>query len=74
MTDLWVSCPWATGMVTTDDKTIITKTPPVWRKFIGQSLRNLVRWLGKDVCISYLNKKEKEDEDNSKCKVARWVS
>lgn len=45
---LWVSCKWATGMVKVGDDGIVTDTPPVWRKFIGQPLDNLLKWLKAD--------------------------
>lgn len=49
MTKWWVSCTHATGQVNTEaDKAgrdIIVFVPPVWRKFMGQPLGNLMRWL-----------------------------
>ena len=55
MTDLYVSSSKGTCLVVIDDNTIITDTAPLWRKFKGQPLRNLINWLGKDVGVSYLN-------------------
>jgi hypothetical protein len=43
--DYYVSCPWATGMVSVNGLGVITDTPPIWRKFIGQRLTNLMAWL-----------------------------
>ncbi len=59
LTELWVSSPHkGTGYVGIDDNTIIRKTAPIWRRFIGQPLHNLVNWLAKDVEVSYLKKQE----------------
>jgi hypothetical protein len=55
MTRLWVSSPKGTCFVNTDDNTIIVDTAPLWRKFKGQPLGNLIRWLGKDVRVEYLD-------------------
>ena len=65
MTELWVSSPRGTCFVGIDDNTIIVETAPLWRKFIGQPLRNLTRWLGKDVEVAYL-KKEVTDVEGRK--------
>ena len=48
MTKVWVSSPKFTGQVDVSDnnKSILT-APPVWRKFQGQRLENLVLWLMK---------------------------
>lgn len=56
--DLWVSCPWATGLVVIDDNTIIVEIAPVWRKFLGQRLCNLTEWLRRDVSVQYLHEKD----------------
>lgn len=45
MKKLWVSSPKFTGQVDVADGEVITMTPPVWRKFVGQPLENLVAWL-----------------------------
>ena len=47
MSDLWVSSSWATGLVVIDDEGIITDTAPVWRKFRGQCIESLTKWLKK---------------------------
>jgi len=35
----------ATGQVTTDQDDIIVFVPPIWHKFKGQKLENLIQWL-----------------------------
>lgn len=45
MTEYWVSCKWATGYVSVNDKMEILNTAPVWKRFIGQPINNLLRWL-----------------------------
>lgn len=47
MTKLWVSSPKFTGQVDVDDGQVMLMTPPVWGKFRGQPLENLVKWLSK---------------------------
>ena len=42
MIDYWVTCPYATGMVSVE-KEIIIIAPPIWRKFIGQRFDNLIK-------------------------------
>jgi hypothetical protein len=34
-----------TCLVTYDDKGVIIDTPPILRKFIGQSYLNVIRWM-----------------------------
>ena len=41
----WISTSWATAYVEVDDREIITSTAPVWKKFIGQPVSNLINWL-----------------------------
>lgn len=47
MTDLYVSCSWATGLVVIDDEGIIVDTAPVWKRFRGQCIEALTSWLKK---------------------------
>lgn len=35
-----------TGQVNTDRDMVIVETPPIWTKFKGQRLQNLLLWLG----------------------------
>ena len=43
--DLWVSCEMATCFVHTNDQNVIVHTAPIFRKFEGQSIDNLLDWL-----------------------------
>src|ERR1017187_4499383 len=43
----WLSTPRMTGMVITDKPGNIQFTPPIWYRFKGQPLGNLVGWLEK---------------------------
>ena len=43
----WLTCQMCTVSVETDDNNVITKTPPIARKFIGQPLADLKRWMAK---------------------------
>lgn len=43
----WVSCKKFTIGVETDGADIVTKAPPIARKFIGQPSKNLGRWARK---------------------------
>ena len=52
MTKYWVSCKRFTGQVNVDDD-IITFTPPVWRKFVGQPFVHLLNWLRKFGGLKY---------------------
>lgn len=47
MTELWVSSAWATGLVVVDDDGIIIDSAPVWKKFRGQAIESLTKWLKK---------------------------
>jgi hypothetical protein len=44
MTKLYISSSFATGQVNVDDGLILF-APPVWRRFVGQPLENLLSWL-----------------------------
>ena len=58
----WMSSQAMTIAVTTDDNKIITKTPPIARKFIGQPLINLANWMNTQ---GYLRVEQMDiDEDN----------
>jgi hypothetical protein len=52
MTKYYISCRVATGQVSVNDRTIIS-APPIWYRFIGQDISNLIRWLDRfgDVII-----------------------
>ena len=41
MTDVWVSCSWATGVVKIDDEGTIIDTAPVWKRYRGQAIEAL---------------------------------
>ena len=43
----WISAPRFTGQVDTvsEEPFTILAAPPVWRKFVGQPMKNLIRWL-----------------------------
>jgi len=41
----WFSSSFATGYVCSDDKNIITDSCPIWKRFIGQHIKNLADWL-----------------------------
>lgn len=41
---LWISTPWVTSAVTVKDE-VIEEAPPIWKKFRGQKVRNLLQWL-----------------------------
>ncbi len=44
----WISCDKFTGQVCVDPETrLIGFAPPVWKRFIGQPIDNLVAWLDK---------------------------
>ena len=43
----WISSTFATAVVEIDERAVIVKSAPIWRKFVGQPLANLVRWLRK---------------------------
>lgn len=45
MAKWWISNPNFTGQVDTDSSGVLTATPPVWKKFKGQPLSNLEKWL-----------------------------
>lgn len=47
VTKWWASCAKFTGQVDTGKDDIITFTPPVWRKFVGQPFVHLLNWLRK---------------------------
>jgi len=47
----YVSSPRATCKVETDKRGVIVDAAPVWRRFIGQRMTNLLRWLGKEGLI-----------------------
>lgn len=42
---LWISASFATGQVDIDENLIIISTPPIWIKFRGQRIENLILWL-----------------------------
>lgn len=42
----WLSCARFTVQVVTDDRGVITWAAPVVRRFVGQPLVNLLRWVG----------------------------
>ena len=41
---VWVSCNLLTVVVEIDDNATILRATPIARRFIGQSLRNLLEW------------------------------
>lgn len=41
----WVSHPKFTGMVECSESGTITLAPPVWKRFTGQRIGSLVKWL-----------------------------
>lgn len=47
MKTYWLSSRVMTIGVEVDENDIITKTPPIAEKFIGQKLSNLIRWMEK---------------------------
>lgn len=47
MPDHWLSTERMTVAVTTDDQGRITEAAPIVRKFVGQPLDNLIRWMEK---------------------------
>ena len=47
ITKLWVSSLKFTEQVDVADGEVILMTPPIWKKFVGQPLENLVGWLTK---------------------------
>lgn len=47
MKHYWVSCKKFTVGVETDDQHVITDAAPIVRRFIGQHMRNLVKWARK---------------------------
>jgi hypothetical protein len=47
MKQIWISTPKTTGLVDVIEADIIIATPPIWKRFIGQSLCNLINWLKK---------------------------
>lgn len=58
MTKYWVSCPKFTGQVNVENaegvldggidlNATIIDTPPVWKKFKGQTLHSLLHWLSR---------------------------
>lgn len=40
----WLSTSKVTGLVEVINESI-SKTPPIWKRFIGQHIWNLIRWL-----------------------------
>ena len=44
---LWVSCSKMTGTVDIREDGIITRTSPIFKKFAGQPIDNLRKWMGK---------------------------
>lgn len=58
--DFWVSSKRMTGLVTVSDGRIVW-TPPIWRKFEGQSFGNLTRWLERQGGLKVEVLKEDDD-------------
>lgn len=53
----WLSCTKLTVYAETDEAGIVLRTAPITRKFIGQDLNNLIRWMSKfsEVSVEKLN-------------------
>jgi len=47
LTSWWLSTERMTVLVDVDDSDMVVRGPPIVRKFVGQPLTNLVRWLQK---------------------------
>ncbi len=45
MTDYWLSSEKMTVLVKTDENETIIDSPPIVKRFRGQAIRNLVRWM-----------------------------
>lgn len=56
----YISTKKVTGYVETDSNMKIILTPPIWRKFIGKSLKDLLKSLYGEVTVhQYINQDEK---------------
>ena len=53
MIDYLINTEKVTGRVTTKDL-IIIETPPIWRKFKGETFLVLINWLGTKGWVRYL--------------------
>lgn len=47
MKSYWLKCNAFVVEVETDDLGVITKTPPIVRKFLGEPVEALMRWMRK---------------------------
>lgn len=43
----WMTCQMCTVSVETDDNNVITKAPPIVKKFKGQPIADLKKWMAK---------------------------
>lgn len=41
----WFSTKFATGYVCSNENNVIIETCPIWRRFMGQHIKNLADWL-----------------------------
>lgn len=46
ITAYWASTKQATGLILVENGKI-TRTPPIWKKFVGQPASNILNWLQK---------------------------
>ncbi len=57
MSRWWLSTTRMTVLVECDEQDIITATPPIVRKFIGQPIDNLIAWMKKQPGLRYMRLK-----------------
>lgn len=53
MKQYYISTEKATAFVETNDNGYITLTAPIWKRFKGQHIDNLIRWLKNPTVIEY---------------------
>jgi len=46
-----IDCKFACCSIITDENDIIIKTAPIFKKFLNQDIKNLIKWLKNKECL-----------------------